>query len=93
MPPHLSTSASFTGISHIPALLLWLSVVTLSPHTNTEREGRCPRHNNEKSRQADSPDDDTLVLPVDHHVSVHVVCQGVDVRRVLILGLEVQQRS
>ena len=33
------------------------------------------------------PDDDALVLPVDHHVAVHVVCQSVDVRRVLILGL------
>lgn len=34
-----------------------------------------------------SPYDDTLILPVDHHVSVHVVSQGVDVRWVLILGL------
>lgn len=33
------------------------------------------------------PDDDTLILCVDQHVSVHVVGQGVDVGRVLILGL------
>lgn len=33
------------------------------------------------------PDDDTLVLTVDHHISVHVICQSVDVRRVLILSL------
>ena len=33
------------------------------------------------------PDDDTLVLGVDHHVAVHVVRQGIDVGRVLILGL------
>lgn len=34
-----------------------------------------------------SPDDNTLILPVNHHVSVHVVSQGVDVRWILILGL------
>ena len=34
------------------------------------------------------PDDDALVLPVDHHVAVHVVCQSIDVRRILILGLD-----
>lgn len=33
------------------------------------------------------PDDDTLVLVVYHHVSVHVVGQSVDVGWVLILGL------
>lgn len=33
------------------------------------------------------PDDDALVLAVDHHVSVHVVGQGVDVRWVLVLSL------
>lgn len=33
------------------------------------------------------PDDDALVLTVNHHVSVHVICQSVDVRRVLILSL------
>lgn len=33
------------------------------------------------------PDDHTLVLTVDHHVSVHVVSQSVDVGRVLVLGL------
>ena len=33
------------------------------------------------------PDDDTLVLHVDGHVPVHVVRQGVDVRGVLVLGL------
>lgn len=40
-----------------------------------------------------SPDDDTLVLAVDHHVPVHVVCQGVDVRGVLILSLQNRQYS
>lgn len=35
-----------------------------------------------------SPDDDALILPIDHHVSVHVVGQGVDMRWVLILGLQ-----
>lgn len=34
------------------------------------------------------PDDDTLVLAVNHHVPVHVVSQGVDVGGVLILSLE-----
>lgn len=33
------------------------------------------------------PDDDTLVLPVDQHVPVHVVSQGVDVGGIFILGL------
>lgn len=33
------------------------------------------------------PDDDTLILSVNHHVSVHVICQSVDMRRVLILSL------
>lgn len=35
-----------------------------------------------------SPDDDTLVLHVNHHVSVHIVGQGIDMRGVLILGLK-----
>lgn len=39
------------------------------------------------------PDDDTLVLTVDHHVTVHVVSQGVDVRGVLILGLETEEKT
>ena len=34
------------------------------------------------------PNDDTLVFHVDQHVSVHVVCQGIHVRRVLVRGLE-----
>ena len=38
------------------------------------------------------PDDDTLVLTINHHVSVHVVCQSVDVRRVLILSLRGDRR-
>lgn len=38
-----------------------------------------------------SPDDDTLVLAVNHHVPVHVVCQGVDVRGVLILSLQIDE--
>lgn len=33
------------------------------------------------------PDDDTLVLTVDEHVPVHVVGEGIDVWRILILGL------
>lgn len=33
------------------------------------------------------PDDHALVLVVDHHVSVHVVSQSVDVRGVLVLSL------
>lgn len=33
------------------------------------------------------PDDDTLVLAVYHHVSVHVVSQCVDVGGVLVLSL------
>ena len=39
------------------------------------------------------PDDDTLVFAVNHHVSVHVVRQSVDVRRVLILGLGQNQQD
>lgn len=35
----------------------------------------------------DSPNDDTLILSVNHHVSVHVISQGVDVGWILILGL------
>lgn len=34
-----------------------------------------------------SPDDDALVLTVNHHVSVHAVSQGVDVGGVLVLSL------
>jgi hypothetical protein len=33
------------------------------------------------------PNDDALVLVVDGHVAVHVVGEGVHVRRVLVLGL------
>lgn len=33
------------------------------------------------------PDDDTLVLHVDHHVTIHVVCQCVHMGRVFILSL------
>lgn len=33
------------------------------------------------------PDDDTLVLTVDEHVAVHVVREGIDVWRILVLGL------
>lgn len=40
-----------------------------------------------KNRERRSPDDDTLILSINHHVSVHVVCQSIDVRWVLILGL------
>lgn len=39
------------------------------------------------------PDDDTLVFTVDHHISVHVVCQSIDVRRILILSLTVDKRQ
>lgn len=38
------------------------------------------------------PNDDTLVLTVYHHVSVHVICQSVDVRRILILSLREDKR-
>lgn len=41
---------------------------------------------------SDSPDDDALILPFDHHVPVHVVRQGIDVRRILILGLREGER-
>lgn len=41
-----------------------------------------------KTKKNISPDDDALVLTVDHHVPVHVVCQSVDVRGVLILSLQ-----
>lgn len=39
------------------------------------------------------PDDDTLVLSVNDHVPVHTVGQGIDMRRVLILRLEEQNRN
>lgn len=39
------------------------------------------------------PDDDTLVLSVNDHVSVHTVGEGIDMRRVLILRLEEQNRN
>lgn len=45
-------------------------------------------HTRELAKRDHSPDDDALVLRVDHHVPVHVVGQGVDVRRVLVLGLQ-----
>lgn len=34
-----------------------------------------------------SPDDDTLVLPIDQHVAVHLVRQGVYMWGVFVLGL------
>lgn len=34
------------------------------------------------------PDDDTLVFTVDEHVPIHVVGEGIDMRRILILGLQ-----
>ena len=33
-------------------------------------------------------DDDTLVLIVDEHISVHIISQRVDVRRVFVLRLQ-----
>lgn len=33
------------------------------------------------------PDNDALAFTVDHHVSVHIVCQRIDMRRVFILSL------
>lgn len=33
------------------------------------------------------PDDDALVLAIYQHIAVHVIGQGVDVRRVLVGGL------
>ncbi len=54
--------------------------------TNTTR----PRTRRRKTGLLWSPDDDTLILSVDHHVSVHVISQRVDVRRILILGLKRQ---
>lgn len=39
------------------------------------------------------PDDDTLVLSVDDHVSVHTVGEGIDMRRVLILRLGKQKQK
>lgn len=46
--------------------------------------------NNKQKSSAKShpPNYDTLVLTVNHHVSVHVVSQSIDVWGVLILGLE-----
>lgn len=38
--------------------------------------------------EAPLPDDDTLVLAVNHHIPVHVVSQCIDVGGVLILRLE-----
>jgi len=40
-----------------------------------------------------SPDDDALVLRVDHHVPVHGVRQGVDVGGILVLGLNKDKRK
>ena len=49
----------------------------VSPQATMFKGKQCPR----------LPDDDTLVLAVNHHVSVHVVSQRIDVGGVLILGL------
>lgn len=54
----------------------------LSPFTFTAPMAKVPL-----VTQLHLPDDDTLVLTVNHHVPVHVVRQRVDVRRVLILSL------
>lgn len=40
-----------------------------------------------------SPDDNTLIFSFDHHVSVHVVSQGVDVGWILILGLSTHKND
>lgn len=48
----------------------------------------CVNNRQKSSTKSHPPDDDTLVLTVNHHVSVHVVSQSIDVRGVLILGLE-----
>jgi hypothetical protein len=39
------------------------------------------------------PDDDALVLPVDDHVSVHIVCKSIDVWRVFILCLGMPKKK
>lgn len=59
--------------------------VTHSPHQSEQQAARPAKPR--------PPDDDALVLAVNHHVSVHVVSQSVDVRRVLILGLEEGQNQ
>lgn len=60
-----------------------------SQHTRHTR-GTHTHTRTHTERNLGSPNDDTLVLPIDHHVSVHVVGQGVDVRRILVLGLQAE---
>lgn len=38
------------------------------------------------------PDDDTLVFSVNDHVSVHIICESIDMWWVFILGLEKQSK-
>ena len=39
------------------------------------------------------PDDDTLVLSVNYHISVHIICKSIDMWWVLILCLEKQNKT
>ena len=39
------------------------------------------------------PDDDTLVLSVNDHVSVHIICKSIDMWWVFILSLEKQKQN
>ena len=39
------------------------------------------------------PDDDTLVLSVNYHISEHIICKSIDMWWVLILCLEKQNKT
>ena len=63
------------------------SVTTRCTRAITERESE-----RESEHKGGSPNDDALVLSIDHHVSVHVIGQGVDVRWILVLGLHTKAK-
>lgn len=95
-----SSSRYFGNVTHDVFGSHCLPSTTLTTTTIPRKTGRSTSQNNNAARllhykipkpyvvlKQDSPNDDTLILSINHHVSVHVISQGVYVGWILILGL------
>jgi len=67
----------------------------LSPLARSRKRGEGEKNEEDnvchfcKENEDPLPDDDTLVLELNQHVAVHVVCESPHMRRILVRGLHI----
>lgn len=73
-----------------------LSYASSCCESTASRQKLSPQHDLTSStlkKALSVPDDDTLVLSVNDHVSVHIICKSIDVGWVFVLCLEKQNKT